>query len=91
MMVLSTFYACPFCFLFNVIVICVRALVLLDGGVLAFCVCDILLCAGAIVFIIVLCLFFLFLCLATVEYSTLGTTGVDIVAICWVGCVIDLV
>ena len=89
--VVSTFDACTFCFLFAIIVICVRDIVLLYGGVLDFCVLVLVLCAGAVVFIIGLCLFFLFLCLATVECSTLGTTGVDIVDNCWVGCVIDIV
>ena len=59
-----------------------RALVLTDGGVSAFCVQDLVLCAGAVVLILCLCLFFLFLCLGTVDCSTLGITGVDIVDNC---------
>ena len=34
---------------------------------------------------------FMFLCLAAVDCSILGTIGVDIVDNCWVGCVIDIV
>ena len=34
---------------------------------------------------------FMFLCLATVDCSTLGTTGVDMFDNCLVGCVIDIV
>ena len=44
-----------------------------------FCVQDLVLCAGAVVFIIGLCLFFMFLRLAIVDCSTPGTAGVDIV------------
>ena len=60
-MVVSNFDDCPFCFLFYILVIRVSALVLIDGGVLDFCVRDLVLCAGAVVFIIGLCLFFMFL------------------------------
>ena len=56
---------------------CVRALVLLVGGVLSLCVLDPVLCAGDVVLIVGLCIFFLILCLATVDCSTLVTTGVD--------------
>ena len=66
-----------------------RALVLLAGGLSDFCVRYLVLCAGAVVFIIGLCLFFMFLCLATVDCSTLGTAGVDLVVNYVVGCVID--
>ena len=81
-MVVSNFDHCPFCFLFYILVIRVSALVLIDGGVLDFCVRDLVLCAGAVVFIIGLCLFFMFLCLTIVDCSTLGTSGVDIVCNC---------
>ena len=70
---------------------CVRALVLLVGGVLSLCVLDPVLCAGDVVLIVGLCIFFLILCLATVDCSTLITTGVYIVDNCWLGCVIDTV
>ena len=78
-MVVSNFDDCPFCLLFSILVIRVGALVLLDGDVLDFCVRDLVLCAGAVVFIIGLCLFFMFLCLAIVDCSTPGSAGVDIV------------
>ena len=58
---------------------------------LALCVLDLVFCAGDIVLIVGLCFFFLILCLANVYFSTLGTTGVDIVDNYLVGCVIDLV
>ena len=90
-MVVSTFDAFPVRFLFDILVINVCALFLMHSGVSACCVRDIVLCSGAVVLIIGLCLFFLILCLATTDFSTLGTTGVDIVDNCWVGCVIDLV
>ena len=45
-MVVYTFVACPVCFLFSILVIHMCALVLLDGGVLEFCVQDLVLCAG---------------------------------------------
>ena len=88
-MVIYNLNACPFCLIFSILVIRVRVRVLLDGGVSALNVLDIVLCAGAVVFIIGLCLVFLFLCLATFDCSTLGTTGVDILNNCWTGCVID--
>ena len=72
-MVVSTADARPVCFLFDIIVIRVRDLVLLDGGVLARCVLYPLLCTGAVVLITCLCIFFLILCLATVDCSTLVT------------------
>ena len=81
-MVVSTFDACPLCFLFFVLVNRVRALVLLSGGVSVFCVRDCVLCAGAVVFIVGLCLFYIYLCLVIVDCSTLGTDGVDIVVNC---------
>ena len=81
-MVVSTFDSCPFCFLFSILSIRVRALALLAGDVLAFCVQDLVLFAGAVVFIIGLCLFFLFLCLAIADCSKLVTAGVDIVVNC---------
>ena len=84
-MVVSTFDACPFRFSFAIIIILVRDLVLLNGGVSDFCVQGLVLCAGAVVFIIVLCLLFLILCLATAGCYILGTTGVDIVNNVWVG------
>ena len=59
-MFVSTFDACPCCFLSDILVIRVRALVMLDGGVSALCVRDLLLCAGSFVFITYLCLFFCF-------------------------------
>ena len=90
-MVVSTVDARPVRFLFAILVMRVLALVLLDGGVSALCVLDLVLCAGAAVLIIGLCIFFLSLCLVTVDCYTLGTTGVDIVNKCWVDCVIDLV
>ena len=81
-MVVSNFDACPFCLLFSVLVIHVRALFLLAGSVSAIYVLDLVLCAGDVVFIIGLCLFFMFLCLATVYCSTLGTSGSNIVVNC---------
>ena len=90
-MVVSNFYACPCCFLFSNLVNRVRALVLLDGCVSVFCVKDLVLCAGAVVLIIGICFFFLFLCLAIVDCSALGTAGMDIVGNCLVVCVIDIV
>ena len=50
-----------------------------------------MLCAGDVVLIVGLYFFFRILCLATVDFSTLGTTCVDIVDNCLVGCAIDLV
>ena len=50
-----------------------------------------MLCAGAVVFILGLCLFFLCLCLTIINCSTLVTAGVDSVGNCYVGCVIYLV
>ena len=76
-MVVSTADTFPVCFLFAIIIIRVRALVLLDGGVSDCCVLDLVLCSGAVVLITCLCIFFLILCLATVDCSTLGTTAVD--------------
>ena len=90
-MVVYTVDTSPFCFLFTTLFMHVRALVILDGGVSAFCVLDLVLCAGAAVVFIGLCIFFRILCLAAVYCSTLGTTGVDIVDNCWVGRVIYLV
>ena len=90
-MVVSTFDAFPVRFLFDILVINVCALFLMHSGVSACCVRDIVLCSGAAVLIIGLCLFFLILCLATIDCSTLGATGVDTVEMFWVGCIIDLV
>ena len=87
----STVNARPVRFLFSILDMRVRALILLDGGVLALCVLDLVLCSGYVVLIVGLCLFFLVLCLATVYCSTLVTTGVAIVDKCWVDCVIGLV
>ena len=56
-----------------------RALVLFAGSVLVFYVWDLVLYAGAVVFIVGLCLFFLCLYLGIVDCSTLGTAGVYIV------------
>ena len=89
--VVSTVDARPIRLLFTIIIMRVRDFVLLDGGVLALCVLDLVFCAGDIVLIVGLCFFFLILCLATVDCSTLVTNGVDIVDNYWVGCVIDLV
>ena len=90
-MVVYTVDARPVCFLFLILVMRVHALVLLYGDVLALCVLDLVLCAGAVVLIVCLCTLFLILCLTTTDCFTLGATGVDIVDICWVCCVIDLV
>ena len=72
-----------------------RALVLLDDDVSDHRVIDIVLCAGAVVliagFVLAPYLSFLFFRLATDYCSTLVTTGVNSIKICWVGCVIDLV
>ena len=59
-----------------------RALVLLAGGVSVFCVQYLVLCAGAVMFIVGLCLFFLCLCLAVVDCFTLRTAGVAIFGDC---------
>ena len=48
----------PVCFLCAIIVMRVSVLVLLDGGVLSLCVLDLVLCAGAVVLIVGLCIFF---------------------------------
>ena len=90
-MFVSTFDARPVRFLFVIIYIRVCALVLLDGGVSALCVLDLFLCAGALVLIVGLCLFFLILCLATVYCSTLRTTCVYIFDEFFLDCVIELV
>ena len=90
-MVVSTVDDHPVCFLFVILAMRVSALVLLNSGVLDLCVLDLVLCAGSVVLILGLCLFFIILCLATVDCSTLVTTGVDIVDQCWVDFVIDLV
>ena len=84
--------ACLFRLLFAIIVDCVRALILLDGGVLVRCVLDLVLCAGAVVLIVGFFWVYTYfiLCLATVDCSSLGTTYVDTVETFWVGCVIDL-
>ena len=81
-MVVSTLDACPFFLLFSIIVTRVRVLVLLADGVSAFWVRDLVLFSGDVVFIIGVCLFFLCLCLAIVDCSSLGTSGVDIVGNC---------
>ena len=67
-MVLSTFDSRPVCLLFFILTMHVCALVLMDGGVLALYVIDVVLCAGSVVLIVGLCLFFLMLCLATVDF-----------------------
>ena len=51
LVVVSTADACPVRFLFSILVNCVRAHVLLDGGVLARCVLDLVFGAGAVVLI----------------------------------------
>ena len=51
-MVVSTVDACPVCFLFAILVMSVRSLVLLGGGFLALCVIDLVFCAGGIVIIV---------------------------------------
>ena len=56
--VVSTDDARLVCFLFAIIVIRVRTLVLMDGVVSACCVLDLVLCAGAVVLITCLCIFF---------------------------------
>ena len=81
-MVVSTFDNCPLCFLFSILVNRVRALVLLADGVSVFYVQYIVLYAGAVLFIVCLCLFFLCLWLAIFYCSKLGTAGVDIVGNC---------
>ena len=48
-MVVSTFDTCHLYVLFSILDNLVRALVLLDGGVLAACVQDLVLCDGAVV------------------------------------------
>ena len=57
-------------------------LVIIARGVLALCVRDLVLCAGAVVLIVGVCLLFMCLRLAIVGCSTLGTDGVDIVGNC---------
>ena len=57
-MIFSTADSRPVCLLFSALVIHVRALVLLDGDVSACCALDIVLCAGAVVIIVGLCIFF---------------------------------
>ena len=75
-MVVSTVDACPFCVLFSNLANWVHAIILLAGGVSADCVCDLVLCAGAVVWNVVLCFFVL--CLRCfLNFSTLGTDGVD--------------
>ena len=95
LVVASTSDTCPVCFLFALLVKCLCALVLLDCGVSSRFVLDPLLFAGAVVliagFVLGVYFFFLVLCLATLDCSTIRTTGVDTVENCWVGCVIDLV
>ena len=90
-MVVSTVDACPLHVLFYILVNRVRDLVLLTGGVLAVCVRDLVLCAGAVVLNVDLCLLFLCLRLTIVDCYNLGTDGVDIVGNWVFGCVIDLV
>ena len=90
-MVVSTVDACPFCVLFFNLANWVRDLVLLAGGVSAPCVQDIVLCAGAVVWNVVLCFFVLCLRFVFVNFSTLGTDGVDNGGNWRFGCVIDLV
>ena len=89
-MVVSNDDAIPVRFLFTILVICVHALVLLDVSVSALCIPDLVLCAGAVVLIIGLCIFFRILRLASVDCYTLVTTVVDTVDNFWLGCVIDL-
>ena len=57
-MVVSTADARPVRFLFSTLVIRLRALVILDGGVLARCVLDLVLFAGDVVLIAGSCIFF---------------------------------
>ena len=94
LVVSSTADACTVCFLFAILVNPVCTLVLLDGGISAHRVFDPVLCAGAVVviagFFFGYILLFSDFCLATGFCSTLGTTGVDTVDTCLVGCVIDL-
>ena len=86
----STGHDCPVCVLFSILVNWVRALVLLSGGALAACVQDLVVCAGAVVWNLVVC--FVVLCLRFfVDFSTLGTDGVGNWGTWWFGCVIDLV
>ena len=82
LVVTSTADACPVRFSFAILVNRVFALVLLYGGVSARFVPDLVLCAGDVVLITVFLgsyLFFMVLCLTSVDCSTLGTTGVDTV------------
>ena len=90
-MVVSTFYAFPLCVLFSILVSLVRALVLLAGGVAAVCVQALVLCFGAVVLKVYLCLLFLCLRLTFIDCSALGTDGVDIVRNWVFGCVVDIV
>ena len=87
--------AYPIHFLSSILVNCVRALVLMDGGVLACRVIDLVFFAGAVVtisgFVLEISFSFLIFCLATGVCSTLRTTGMDTVENCWVICVIALV
>ena len=56
--VVSTVDARPVRFLFSILGMRVRALVLMDGGVFSLCVLDLVLCAGAVVLIVCLWIFF---------------------------------
>ena len=90
-MAASTVDACPFCNLFSNIFNWVCALVLLAGVASAACFRDLVLCAGAVVWNLVL--FFLFLCswFVFVDCSALGTYGEDNWVTWGFGCVIYLV
>ena len=87
----STVDACPVCVLFSNFFNWVCALVLIDGGASATCVCDLVLCYGDVVWnsvlcFLVRCLWFIFLI-----WSTLGTDGLDNWNTWGFGGVIDLV
>ena len=55
----------------------VRALVLITGGALAACIYNLVLCASAVVWNLVLCFLVRCLWFVFVHWSTLGTDGVD--------------
>ena len=71
----STVDECPVCVLFFIFVNWVCALVLLSGPVA--CVCDLVLCAGYVVWNLVLCFLVQCLCFVFVHWSNLGIDDVD--------------
>ena len=78
----STVDDCPVCVLFSNPVNRVRAIVMFSGGASTAYVQYLVLCAGAVVLIVGVCLLFMCLRLAIVGCSALGTDGVDIVGNC---------